>query len=82
MRYSVILIDEVRDKLREMPDGLRREIGYRLSLLEQDLGGNVKKLQGSANRYRLRIGNYRAIFELEGERITVYRIGLRKDIYR
>ena len=82
MQYSVVLIDEVRDKLREMPAALRREIGFRLSLLEDDLAGNVKKLKGFSNKYRLRIGNYRAIFELDGTRITVYRIGPRKDIYR
>jgi mRNA-degrading endonuclease RelE of RelBE toxin-antitoxin system len=66
----------------EMPSGIRREIGYRLALLEEDLSGNVKKLKGFRNLYRLRIGNHRALFELEGERITVYRVGLRKDIYR
>ncbi len=52
------------------------------SLLEEDLSGNVKKLKGSRNEYRLRVGDYRVLFELEGRTATVYTVGNRKDIYR
>jgi mRNA interferase RelE/StbE len=82
MRYSVILTDEVKGTLRALPPELRREIGHKLFLLEDDLSGNVKKLKRSRNEYRLRIGDYRALFELEGRTITVYAVGPRKDIYR
>ena len=82
MRYTVILTDEVKAKLHAMPPALRREIGHKLFLLEDDLGGNVKKLKGSQREYRLRMGEYRALFELEGRKATVYAVGPRKDIYR
>ncbi len=82
MHYTVILTDEVKARLRTLPLPLRREIGHKLFLLEEDLTGNVKKLKGSTNEYRLRIGKYRVIFELEGRTVNVYSIGLRKDIYR
>jgi len=32
--------------------------------------------------YRFRIGDYRVIFDLEGEEIVVLRVGHRRDIYR
>jgi len=32
----------------------------------------VKKLRGSPNEYRLRVGNYRVLFELVGRCIVVY----------
>ena len=51
-------------------------------MLEEDLGGNVKKLKGSGNEYRLRVGDYRVPLALEGRRATVYAVGNRKDIYR
>lgn len=79
MRYNVILTDEVKARLHAMPLTLRREIGHRLFLLEEDLGGNVKKLKGSHNEYRLRVGDYRVLFELEGRTVTVYAVGNRKD---
>ena len=82
MRYTVILTDEVKARLRAMPLALRREIGHKLFLLEEDLAGDVKKLKGSRNEYRLRAGDYRALFELEGRTATVYAVGDRKEIYR
>ena len=82
MHYTIVLTDEVKDKLRALPPALRREIGHRLFLLEGDLGGNVKKLKGSRNQYRLRVRHYRVLFELEGRTVTVYAVGNRKDIYR
>ena len=82
VRYTVILTDEVKAKLHAMPLPLRREIGHKLFLLEEDLAGSVKKLKGSRNEYRLRVGDHRVLFELEGRTVTVYAVGNRKDIYR
>jgi mRNA interferase RelE/StbE len=82
VRYTVVLTDEVKGKLHAMPLALRREIGHKLFLLEEDLAGNVKKLKGSRNEYRLRVGDHRALFMLEDRTVTVYAVGNRKDIYR
>jgi mRNA interferase RelE/StbE len=82
VRYDVVVTDEVKTTLRNLPLAIRREIGHKLFLLEANLSGDVKKLQGSRNEYRLRVREYRALFELEGRTITVYAVGPRKDIYR
>jgi len=42
VRYNVVLTEEVKAKLRAMPSQLRREIGHKLFLLEEDLSGDVK----------------------------------------
>lgn len=62
MHYTVILTDEVKSALRDLPLVLRREIGHKLFLPEEDLRGDVKKLKGSRNEYRLRVGDYRGAF--------------------
>ena len=82
VRYTVILTDEVKARLHALPLALRREIGHRLFLLEEDLAGNVKKLKGSRNEYRLRVGDQRVLFALEGRPVTISAVGNRKDIYR
>ena len=82
MRYTVVLTDEVKNKLRTQRPELRREIGHHLFRLEDNLAGDVKKLKGARTEYRLRVGNYRVLFELEGRTATVYAVGDRKDIYR
>ncbi|HWF19700.1 MAG TPA: type II toxin-antitoxin system RelE/ParE family toxin [Verrucomicrobiae bacterium] len=74
--------DGAKAALNDLPPDLRRELGYRLHLLQKDFDGDVKKLKGSKNEYRLRVGNYRVLFELVGKRIVVYTLGPRKDIYR
>ncbi len=82
MKYEIEIKDEAKAELRELPEDVRREIGYRLHLLQQEFSGDVKKLKGSKNEYRMRVGNYRVLFELVGKRIVVYTLGQRKDIYR
>ena len=82
MNYEMEIKDEARAALKKLPEEIRREIGYRLHLLQQDFSGDVKKLKGSRNEYRLRVGEYRVLFELVGRRIVVYTLGQRKDIYR
>ncbi len=43
---------------------------------------NIRKLKGKLKTYfRMRIGNYRAIFNTKNETLFVYNIKHRKDIY-
>ena len=42
----------------------------------------VKKLKGYKNAYRIRIGDYRLGFLLEGDTLTFDFVGLRKEFYR
>ena len=64
-----------------MPKEIRRLIGAKLDRAQHDLSGDIKKLQGFKNKYRLRAGNYRVLFELEANCLVVYDVGDRKDIY-
>ncbi len=43
-----------------------------------------RKLSGSYNSYRLRVGDYRVLYEVnDNDRlVTVYAVGHRRDIYR
>ncbi len=45
------------------------------------LEGDIKKLQG-ADGYRLRIGNYRILFDINGIIIDIIDIGNRGQIYK
>jgi len=39
MRYELFLSEEAREQLRELPEGIRRNIGQRLQFLQDDLTG-------------------------------------------
>ncbi|CAN2041023.1 hypothetical protein GMMP15_250004 [Candidatus Magnetomoraceae bacterium gMMP-15] len=50
--------------------------------MENDLEGDVKHLTNFIPEYRLKVGNYRILFEVEEKDIKVYRIKHRKDAYK
>lgn len=79
--YRLALSEEARDQLRELPKDRRRQIGERLTLLQNDLAGDVKKLNAAESKYRLRVGKYRVLFRLEGDLIAVYSVKDRKEAY-
>jgi len=43
---------------------------------------DVKKLKGTESIYRIRTGDYRVIYKIEGNAIIIYYIRHRKDAYR
>ena len=57
MRYRLEIKEEARQQLRALPKEQRRNIGWRLDALQDDLAGDVKKLAARTQEYRLRIGN-------------------------
>ena len=81
MEYEIELLDEGRKQLRALPKPVRYAVGSRINQLQNDLAGDVKKLKGSKKKYRLRVGDYRVLFELEANRIVKYDVGDRKEIY-
>ena len=79
---------EIRFKPRALKDGKKipnqelARIFEKIKELENDLSGDVKHLTDFYPEYRLRVGNYRVLFEVEGSEVVIYRIRHRKDIYR
>ena len=82
MKYFVELKPRAIKALTHLPKEEAARIVAQLELLEDNLKGDVKRLTKVTPEYRMRSGNYRALFEVEGDRIIVYRIEHRKDIYR
>jgi mRNA interferase RelE/StbE len=81
VRYELLISEDAREQLRKLPDEVRRNIGYRLRLLQDDLAGDVKKLEGQRSHYRLRVGTFRILFRLNSAKIEVYAVKPRKDVY-
>jgi mRNA interferase RelE/StbE len=81
MRYRLDIQDEARQQLRALEKEQRRNVGYRLDLLQNDLSGDVRKLTARTQEYRLRVGSLRVLFRLEGDVIRVYAVKDRKEAY-
>ena len=65
MHYWLDFSDEALGQLRVLPREIRRRIGRRLDVQQQNLQGNVRKLAGQAGKYRLRVGEFRVLCTLE-----------------
>ena len=49
-------------------------------LKEGPFSKDIKKLKGETS-FRLRVGDYRVIFDIEGDTIFILKVGHRKHIY-
>lgn len=65
--------------LRKMPGKDAKAITAKLAKYAETGEGDVKKLQGRPE-YRLRHGNWRALFEINGD-VIVIRVAARGNIY-
>ena len=81
VHYTLAISDEARDQLRALPKPLRKRIGTKMTGLQDNLAGDVKKLAATEKKYRLRVGDFRVLFRLEGNQIAVYSVKDRKEAY-
>lgn len=81
MRYEIEFRPRALRDLQRLSPDISRRIERKLELLRQDLSGDVKKLVGHASGWRLRVGDWRVLFERERELLVVHRIVHRSEAY-
>jgi mRNA interferase RelE/StbE len=59
---------------------VRRRLDAKLTAFEQTGRGDVKRLKGRAGA-RLRVGDWRIVFYVEGDIVIVAAVGHRREIY-
>jgi len=83
MRFEVELKPRASKDLRGIPQNDAARVIYALEKLQDDLAGDVKHLSNFTPEYRLRVGDYRVLFEIEEpNRVVVYRVRHRREAYR
>ena len=83
MIYRLVYTKRAVKDIHKLEPKVKSRIGTALLQLQTDPIGHAKRLTNSSlGTYRFRIGDYRVIFDLDGENIVVLRVGHRKDIYR
>lgn len=80
-RYSVRYTELALENLRALPKREAEQIIRKVSRLEGGLRGNIKRLQSADFGYRLRMGDYRVLFDVKGDIVLIQKIGHRKDVY-
>ena len=80
-RYQIEYGDSALNDLDDLPVRERAQIIRKIERLEHGLHGNIKHLHNAEVAYRLRMGDYRILFDVAGDVIVIRRIGNRKDVY-
>lgn len=84
MTYVVVFKRSVQKDMRRIPHSVSRHIEKALLILcENPTPKGCLRLHTEGNYFRIRVGNYRIIYEVAHEIriITVVRVGHRKDVY-
>ena len=82
MKYLVGFKPRALRDLDSMVSNDRARIIDKIELMTENLRGDVKRLTNFTPEYRLRVGDYRILFEVEGEKLVIYRIKHRRESYR
>jgi mRNA interferase RelE/StbE len=83
VRYKILYTDRAVRDLAKLNPITKERIG---KSLEKCAGAPLnyakKMVDPELGTYRFRIGDYRVIFDIEGDELIILRIGHRREIYR
>ncbi|GHB71051.1 type II toxin-antitoxin system RelE family toxin [Persicitalea jodogahamensis] len=91
MAYKVVITDSAERELKRLPAKMQDRIFEKIeNLAEEPKPPGHKKLKNYTLRgidaddyFRIRVGDYRVIYSIENEQITIFilKIAHRKDVY-
>lgn len=84
MKYEVELLPAAQRDIRKLPADVQERLWPHLrAIAANPRPANAIKLQGTRNGYRLRVGHYRVLYEIQDKRLlfTVTRAAHRRDVY-
>ena len=83
--YKVVITRTAEKQLKQIPRLHQTRLVAVIQSFEiEPRPFGCKKLSGTDSTYRVRVGDYRVIYEIDGKEVTVtvLKIGHRREIYR
>lgn len=86
-QYAIEFLSSARKEFEKLPGKIRSRAIEALKLLAQNPYSEllkIKKLKGPNDLYRIRLGDYRLVYEIRDKRlvIVIVKIGNRRDVYK
>ena len=82
MKYDIQFKPKAFKDIEGLPSSIQGRVLARIEEMSDNLKGDIKRLTNFTPEYRLRIGDYRVLFEVEKEAIIIYRVRHRREAYR
>jgi mRNA interferase RelE/StbE len=82
--YKIELKPSAQRELKKLPKRLQRRIVNKIDLLADDpRPSGAEKLSGGHDYYRIRVGDYRILYEIQDKvlLVIVIRVAHRKEVY-
>jgi len=83
--YEVLIEKHAEKDLKKLPEKLFQKIFPPIrNLRNNPRPSNSRKMVGSENDYRLRVGDYRVLYEVNDKsmEVRIFRIRHRREVYR
>jgi mRNA interferase RelE/StbE len=82
MRREIEIRNKAEKDLKAIPKRDGERIAKAIIALQSGSAGDIKRLTNFTPEYRLRVGDWRVLFEMDSKKITIYRILHRREAYR
>ena len=85
MNYRIEFYKDASKQFRKLPLNIQKRIQAKIDELAIEPRPNgVKKLQGDDNSYRIRVGDYRIVYEIKDDvlLVIVIKIKHRSEVYK
>ena len=81
-RYSLVIARRFRQDLRRLAAQMHRRALEVLERLQEDPFQGQRLTNVAIGQWRIRVGDYRIRYDIEGEQVLLYRVRHRREIYR
>jgi mRNA interferase RelE/StbE len=85
MKYRIEFSPTAERQFKKLLKEVQARLKHRIDILaENPFPRGVKKLSAEEDLYRLRIGDYRIVYQVQGKAllILILKLGHRKNVYR
>jgi mRNA interferase RelE/StbE len=83
--HKIVFATSAAKQLKQINISAQKTIVEKIKKLDlSHPNNNIKKIVGSADLYRLRVGDYRVVYKIIKKEliVLVLKVGHRKDVYR
>lgn len=85
MSYQIEFTKNAKKQFKKLPSDVQERVAVKINELAIEPRPNrAKKLQGNDSLYRIRVGDYRIVYEIKDNilLITVVRVKHRSEVYK
>jgi len=83
MEYKLVYTRRAARDISKLQKSVKERVRKSLEKYAEEPFSHARKMVDSTlGNYRFRIGEYRVLFDIEGDEIVILRVGHRSEVYR